>query len=157
MNAEYKVILEKTIWTFVEAFIGALTVAPLVSRRQGIHRPRGAGTGARGRSPAQAHRAGARRPGRHARGPVCGGQLWLPRAQAASHSGPGHARQRGLGPPAGQAGLQGGRAAARLRLPEGALSGPGLLRPPGARMAGTENALGSALLNPGGPARQNST
>ena len=30
MNAEYKVILEKTIWTFVEAFIGALTVAPLV-------------------------------------------------------------------------------------------------------------------------------
>lgn len=30
MNAEYKAILEKTIWTFVEAFIGALTVAPLV-------------------------------------------------------------------------------------------------------------------------------
>jgi hypothetical protein len=30
MNEEYKVILEKTIWTFVEAFIGALTVAPLV-------------------------------------------------------------------------------------------------------------------------------
>ena len=30
MNAEYKVILEKTVWTFVEAFIGALTVAPLV-------------------------------------------------------------------------------------------------------------------------------
>ena len=30
MNAEYKVILEKTIWTFVEAFISALTVAPLV-------------------------------------------------------------------------------------------------------------------------------
>jgi hypothetical protein len=30
MNTEYKVILEKTIWTFVEAFIGALTVAPLV-------------------------------------------------------------------------------------------------------------------------------
>ena len=30
MNAEYKTILEKTIWTFVEAFIGALTVAPLV-------------------------------------------------------------------------------------------------------------------------------
>jgi hypothetical protein len=30
MSEEYKVILEKTIWTFVEAFIGALTVAPLV-------------------------------------------------------------------------------------------------------------------------------
>jgi hypothetical protein len=30
MNTEYKAILEKTIWTFVEAFIGALTVAPLV-------------------------------------------------------------------------------------------------------------------------------
>jgi len=30
MSAEYKVILEKTVWTFVEAFIGALTVAPLV-------------------------------------------------------------------------------------------------------------------------------
>jgi hypothetical protein len=30
MSAEYKVILEKTIWTFVEAFISALTVAPLV-------------------------------------------------------------------------------------------------------------------------------
>jgi hypothetical protein len=30
MNAEYKVILEKTVWTFVEAFISALTVAPLV-------------------------------------------------------------------------------------------------------------------------------
>ena len=30
MNAEYKAILEKTVWTFVEAFIGALTVAPLV-------------------------------------------------------------------------------------------------------------------------------
>jgi hypothetical protein len=30
MNAEYKAILEKTLWTFVEAFIGALTVAPLV-------------------------------------------------------------------------------------------------------------------------------
>ena len=30
MSNEYKVILEKTIWTFVEAFISALTVAPLV-------------------------------------------------------------------------------------------------------------------------------
>lgn len=30
MSAEYKVILEKTLWTFVEAFISALTVAPLV-------------------------------------------------------------------------------------------------------------------------------
>jgi hypothetical protein len=30
MSAEYKVILEKTVWTFVEAFISALTVAPLV-------------------------------------------------------------------------------------------------------------------------------
>ena len=30
MSDEYKVILEKTIWTFVEAFISALTVAPLV-------------------------------------------------------------------------------------------------------------------------------
>ena len=30
MSEEYKVILEKTVWTFVEAFIGALTVAPLV-------------------------------------------------------------------------------------------------------------------------------
>ena len=27
---EYKDVLEKTIWTFVEAFISALTVAPLV-------------------------------------------------------------------------------------------------------------------------------
>ena len=27
---QYKDILEKTLWTFVEAFIGALTVAPLV-------------------------------------------------------------------------------------------------------------------------------
>lgn len=31
MSDEYKVIIEKTIWTFIEAFIGALTVAPLVS------------------------------------------------------------------------------------------------------------------------------
>lgn len=30
MSEEYKVIVEKTLWTFVEAFIGALTVAPLV-------------------------------------------------------------------------------------------------------------------------------
>tara|TARA_B100000902_G_scaffold365192_1_gene385918 strand:+ start:72 stop:260 length:189 start_codon:yes stop_codon:yes gene_type:complete len=30
MSKEYKDILEKTVWTFVEAFIGALTVAPLV-------------------------------------------------------------------------------------------------------------------------------
>jgi len=30
MSEEYKLILEKTVWTFVEAFIGALTVAPLV-------------------------------------------------------------------------------------------------------------------------------
>jgi hypothetical protein len=30
MSTEYKNILEKTLWTFVEAFIGALTVAPLV-------------------------------------------------------------------------------------------------------------------------------
>ena len=30
MSDEYKVLLEKTLWTFVEAFIGAITVAPLV-------------------------------------------------------------------------------------------------------------------------------
>jgi hypothetical protein len=30
MSEEYKLILEKTVWTFVEAFIGSLTVAPLV-------------------------------------------------------------------------------------------------------------------------------
>ena len=30
MSTEYKAILEKTVWTFVEAFISALTVAPLV-------------------------------------------------------------------------------------------------------------------------------
>ena len=30
MSDEYKLILEKTLWTFVEACIGALTVAPLV-------------------------------------------------------------------------------------------------------------------------------
>ena len=27
---DYKDMLEKTLWTFVEAFIGALTVAPLI-------------------------------------------------------------------------------------------------------------------------------
>lgn len=31
MSEEYKLILEKTVWTFVEAFLGALTVAPLVN------------------------------------------------------------------------------------------------------------------------------
>jgi hypothetical protein len=30
MNEEYKIVLEKTLWTFVQAFLGALTVAPLV-------------------------------------------------------------------------------------------------------------------------------
>jgi len=30
MSEEYKVVLEKTLWTFVQAFLGALTVAPLV-------------------------------------------------------------------------------------------------------------------------------
>ena len=30
MGKEYTVVLEKVLWTFVEAFIGALTVAPLV-------------------------------------------------------------------------------------------------------------------------------
>jgi hypothetical protein len=30
MSEELKGMLEKTLWTFVEAFIGALTVAPLV-------------------------------------------------------------------------------------------------------------------------------
>jgi len=30
MSNEYKVVLEKTLWTFVQAFLGALTVAPLV-------------------------------------------------------------------------------------------------------------------------------
>lgn len=30
MTNEYKVIIEKTLWTFVEAFIGSLTIAPLV-------------------------------------------------------------------------------------------------------------------------------
>lgn len=30
MSKEYKEVLNKTIWTFVEAFISALTVAPLV-------------------------------------------------------------------------------------------------------------------------------
>ena len=27
---DYKILAEKTIWTFIEAFISALTVAPLV-------------------------------------------------------------------------------------------------------------------------------
>ena len=31
VSDEYKNILEKTIWTFVEAFIGALTISPLVA------------------------------------------------------------------------------------------------------------------------------
>jgi len=30
MSDEYKIVLEKTLWTFVQAFLGALTVAPLV-------------------------------------------------------------------------------------------------------------------------------
>jgi hypothetical protein len=30
MKEEYKLVLEKTLWTFVQAFLGALTVAPLV-------------------------------------------------------------------------------------------------------------------------------
>ena len=30
LSDELKSMLEKTVWTFVEAFIGALTVAPLV-------------------------------------------------------------------------------------------------------------------------------
>ncbi len=30
MSDDLKKMLEKTIWTFIEAFIGALTVAPLV-------------------------------------------------------------------------------------------------------------------------------
>ena len=30
MSQEYKDVLNKTVWTFVEAFISALTVAPLV-------------------------------------------------------------------------------------------------------------------------------
>ena len=30
MSEELKSMLEKTVWTFIEAFIGALTVAPLV-------------------------------------------------------------------------------------------------------------------------------
>jgi hypothetical protein len=30
MSQEYKDVLSKTVWTFVEAFISALTVAPLV-------------------------------------------------------------------------------------------------------------------------------
>jgi len=30
MSEEYKVVLEKTLWTFVQAFLGVLTVGPLV-------------------------------------------------------------------------------------------------------------------------------
>ena len=30
MSEEYKIVLEKTLWTFVQAFLGSLTVAPLV-------------------------------------------------------------------------------------------------------------------------------
>ena len=30
MSKEYKIVLEKTLWTFIQAFLGALTVAPLV-------------------------------------------------------------------------------------------------------------------------------
>ena len=36
MSKEYKEILEKVLWTFVEAFIGALTVAPLVGIDAGV-------------------------------------------------------------------------------------------------------------------------
>jgi len=31
MSKEYKIVLEKTIWTFVQAFLGVLTVGPLVN------------------------------------------------------------------------------------------------------------------------------
>ena len=30
MSEEYKSVLEKTLWTFVQAFLGVLTVGPLV-------------------------------------------------------------------------------------------------------------------------------
>jgi len=30
MSDELKQLIEKTVWTFVEAFIGALTISPLV-------------------------------------------------------------------------------------------------------------------------------
>lgn len=30
MSEEYKIVLEKTLWTFVQAFLGVLTVGPLV-------------------------------------------------------------------------------------------------------------------------------
>ena len=36
MSKEYNEILEKVLWTFVEAFIGALTVAPLVGIDAGV-------------------------------------------------------------------------------------------------------------------------
>lgn len=31
MSKEYKIVLEKTLWTFVQAFLGVLTVGPLVN------------------------------------------------------------------------------------------------------------------------------
>ena len=31
MSEEYKIVLEKTLWTFVQAFLGVLTVGPLVN------------------------------------------------------------------------------------------------------------------------------
>ena len=30
MSQEYKAVIEKTLWTFVQAFLGVLTVGPLV-------------------------------------------------------------------------------------------------------------------------------
>ena len=36
MNEELKDMLERTGWTFIEAFIGALTVAPLVGVDAGV-------------------------------------------------------------------------------------------------------------------------
>ena len=30
MSEEYKIVLEKTFWTFVQAFLGALTISPMV-------------------------------------------------------------------------------------------------------------------------------
>jgi len=30
MNDDIKSMIEKTVWTFIEAFIGALTISPLV-------------------------------------------------------------------------------------------------------------------------------
>jgi len=31
MSEEYKAMIEKTLWTFVQAFLGVLTVGPLVN------------------------------------------------------------------------------------------------------------------------------